>query len=233
MKKFKRSKITYVCYAIAIVAFAYCILLAINTMNTIVEYYASYDMSPAFGETAGYLLQSCLPTLTSAVLLFMAGLILDEVRKNNPAYWVEAAGTTGKAKVSGKIKKEADSLFEDNDNVDRIEFDEDGNAIIGQAAASAAVFSAEVAEPDEEEVADEEEEAVVEAAEEEAAEEVEEAEEVATEETAEEVVEVAEEEIEVVKKEVEDKSHISDALRSAYEASSAATSEDGTVDFVK
>ena len=228
MKKFKRSKITYVCYAIAIVAFAYCILLAINTMNTIVEYYASYDMSPAFGETAGYLLQSCLPTLTSAVLLFMAGLILDEVRKNNPAYWVEAAGTAGKAKVSGKIKKEADSLFEDNDNVDRIEFDEDGNAIIGQAAASAAVFSAEVAEPDEEVVADEEEEAVVEAAEE-----IEEAEEVAAEETAEEVVEVAEEEIEVVKKEVEDKSHISDALRSAYEANSTATSEDGTVDFVK
>ena len=88
MKKFKKSPIAIVCYIIASIFAVYFIAVIFSTLHSINEYYASYDMQAGFGETLGYLLQNGLGPLTNAILIFMAGFILDEVRKLNPANWM-------------------------------------------------------------------------------------------------------------------------------------------------
>ena len=72
----------------AAITAAYFIAVIFSTMSTIHQYYAQYQMSAGFGETLGYLLQNGLSPLVSAITLFMAGFILEEVRKLNPSNWM-------------------------------------------------------------------------------------------------------------------------------------------------
>ena len=87
MKKFRRSPFTIACYVIAAMFAAYFVTIVISTVTTINQYYAAYDMSPTFGEVASYLFQQGTMPLFAAIGTFMAGIILDEVRKGNPANW--------------------------------------------------------------------------------------------------------------------------------------------------
>ena len=87
MKKFRRSPVAIVCYAIAALVFVYFAAVVVSTIISINQYYSSYGMSPGFGETLGYILQNGLTQLVSAITIFMAGFILEEVRKLNPANW--------------------------------------------------------------------------------------------------------------------------------------------------
>ena len=85
MKKFRKSPIAIACYVIAALLAGYFITIAISTITTINQYYQAYEMSAGFGETLGYLLQNGLAPLAAAISTFMAGYILEEVRKLNPA----------------------------------------------------------------------------------------------------------------------------------------------------
>ena len=111
MKKFRRSPFTIACYVIAAMFAAYFVTIVISTVTTINQYYAAYDMSPTFGEVASYLFQQGTMPLFAAIGTFMAGIILDEVRKGNPANWAsdeeisEAKEAKRRAKEAKQIAK--------------------------------------------------------------------------------------------------------------------------------
>ena len=110
MKKFRRSPVAIACYVLAALTAAYFIAVIFSTMSTIHQYYAQYQMSAGFGETVGYLLQNGLSPLVSAVTLFMAGFILEEVRKLNPSNWMteeELAEAKEAKQKAEEAKKEA------------------------------------------------------------------------------------------------------------------------------
>lgn len=90
MKKFKRSPLAIACYVIAALLGVYFIYTAVTSVKTVVEYYESYGMSAGAGEVIAYVLQTGLTSLVSALLMCMAGFILEEVRKLNPANWTES-----------------------------------------------------------------------------------------------------------------------------------------------
>ena len=106
MKKFRRSPIAVICYVMAAITAAYFIAVIFSTMSTIHQYYAQYQMSAGFGETLGYLLQNGLSPLVSAITLFMAGFILEEVRKLNPSNWMTEE-ELAEAKEAKKMAREA------------------------------------------------------------------------------------------------------------------------------
>lgn len=106
MKKFRKSPIAIACYVIAALLAGYFITIAISTITTINQYYQAYEMSAGFGETLGYLLQNGLAPLAAAISTFMAGYILEEVRKLNPANW-KTDDEIAEAKEEKRMAKEA------------------------------------------------------------------------------------------------------------------------------
>ena len=109
MKKFRRSPFTLACYVIAAMFAAYFVTIVISTVTTINQYYAAYDMSPTFGEVASYLFQQGTMPLFAAIGTFMAGIILDEVRKGNPANWASDEEIS-EAKEAKRLAKEAKQI---------------------------------------------------------------------------------------------------------------------------
>lgn len=127
MKKFRRSPFTIACYVIAAMFAAYFVTIVISTVTTINQYYAAYDMSPTFGEVASYLFQQGTMPLFAAIGTFMAGIILDEVRKGNPANWASDEEIS-EAKEAKRLAKEAKQIAK------------------GEAAAAAATAASAAAE---------------------------------------------------------------------------------------
>ena len=109
MKKFRRSPFTIACYVFAAMFAAYFVTIVISTVTTINQYYAAYDMSPTFGEVASYLFQQGTMPLFAAIGTFMAGIILDEVRKGNPANWASDEEIS-EAKEAKRLAKEAKQI---------------------------------------------------------------------------------------------------------------------------
>ena len=109
MKKFRRSPFTIACYVFAAMFAAYFVAVVIGTVSTITQYYAAYDMSPTFGEVANYLFQQGTMPLFAAIGTFMAGVILDEVRKGNPANWASDEEIS-EAKEAKRLAKEAKQI---------------------------------------------------------------------------------------------------------------------------
>ena len=109
MKKFRKSPIAIACYVIAALVAVYFIAIMFSTIHSINEYYATYQMKAGLGETLGYLLQNGLGPLTNAIVIFMAGFILDEVRKLNPAKWMteEEIAEEKEAKRLAREEKQA------------------------------------------------------------------------------------------------------------------------------
>ena len=136
MKKFRRSRITTACYVMAALLMVYFIVVSASTLKTIFDYYEPYNVSPGFGETLGYLLQNGLTPFISAVVVFMAGCILNEVRRLNPEYYA------------------ADEKAADADNAEQEEADEEETE---EAEHEEAAFSA-VTDPEDTESAEETEE---------------------------------------------------------------------------
>ena len=87
MKKFRKSPIAIACYVFAAIFAAYFIVTEATTISTIYQYYAPYDMTPTFGEVAGYMIQQGMQPLVAAIVTAMAGIILEAVRKLDPANW--------------------------------------------------------------------------------------------------------------------------------------------------
>ena len=195
MKKFRRSPFTIACYVLAAMFAAYFVTIVISTVATITQYYAAYDMSPTFGEVAGYLFQQGTMPLFAAIGTFMAGIILDEVRKGNPANWASDEEIS-EAKEAKRLAKEAKQIAKGEAAAAAATAASGAEKVVGDETIKPE-FAAVVAEESENTAAFGDEEAA-----EEAAEEVKEAAEKAEEvkEAADEVAEKADE----VKEEVSD-----------------------------
>lgn len=109
MKQFRRSKIAIVCYILAVLFAVYCVYAIATAIVTINQYYASYGMSPGAGEVVSYLFQSAVSPLTTMITIFMAGLILEEVRKLNPANWA-TPDEIAEAKEAKRLAREAKQI---------------------------------------------------------------------------------------------------------------------------
>lgn len=164
MKKFKKSPIAIVCYVFAAIFAVYLISTEVSSVHSIYEYYAPYDMTPGFSEVLMYAIQQGITPLAAAIVTCMAGLILEEVRKLNPANWTEAAEEKAPA-----AEETAEVEIADADaSEDTVVFEEDAETVSeeAEAAAEEAAEEAEAAAEDAEAVAAEAEAAVEEAAEE-------------------------------------------------------------------
>ncbi len=108
-KKYRRSVLSIVCYVLAALMVIFIIYTAGSTVAQINQYYAQYDMKAQPMEYVTYVMQAVLTHLVNAVLFFMMGYILDEVRKNNPAYYLsdEEIEEARIAKKEEKIAKKA------------------------------------------------------------------------------------------------------------------------------
>lgn len=109
MKKFRRSPVAIACYVIAALLAVYFLAVIFSTLSTINEYYAQYDMRAGFGETFGYLMQNGMSIFVNALLVFMAGFILETVRKLNPSNWMtdEEIAEAREAKLLAREEKQA------------------------------------------------------------------------------------------------------------------------------
>ena len=87
-KKYRRSAVSIACYVVAVLMLFYVIYMAGNTVSQINQYYAQYDMKAQPMEYVTYILQTVLQPLINMAMFFMFGFVLDEVRKNNPAYYL-------------------------------------------------------------------------------------------------------------------------------------------------
>lgn len=116
-KKLRKSPIVIALYAVAALILIYAFYLVGSTFSQIAAYYSSYNMTPGFTETAGYILQAVYQPLVMAILLAAAGYILNEVRALNPAYYatkeeIEAAKAAKAAKKAAK-KAETEEVTEE------------------------------------------------------------------------------------------------------------------------
>ena len=87
-KKYRRSAVSIACYVFALLILFYIVYLIGNTANQINQYYAQYDMKAQPAEYFSYIIQSVMGPVINAATFFLFGYILDEVRKNNPAYYI-------------------------------------------------------------------------------------------------------------------------------------------------
>ena len=87
-KKYRRSALSIVCYVIALLLLFYIVYLVGNTVAQVNQYYAQYDMKAQPAEYISFIMQTAFEPFINAVIFFMLGMILDEVRKNNPAYYL-------------------------------------------------------------------------------------------------------------------------------------------------
>jgi hypothetical protein len=106
-KKYKGSVIAVIFYVLAALMLIYTCYQAGNTVASIKEYYAQYQMNATPSEYVTYILQSALEPLFNAVVLFALGYIINEVRKNNPAYYIseEEKADAKDAKKAAKDEK--------------------------------------------------------------------------------------------------------------------------------
>ena len=83
-KKFQNSGIVIFCYALAAVMLVYALYTAFSTVGQITEYYEGYGMTASTSEYITYVMQAALEPLLHAFTIFMAGYILNAIRKLDP-----------------------------------------------------------------------------------------------------------------------------------------------------
>ena len=105
-KKYRRSALSIVCYVLAALMVLFIIYTAGSTVAQINQYYAQYDMKAQPMEYVTYIMQAVLAHIVNAFLFFMMGYILDEVRKNNAAYYLSDEEIE-EAKIAKKEAREA------------------------------------------------------------------------------------------------------------------------------
>ncbi len=186
MKQFRKSPIAIACYVISVLILAYCLYVCANAIGYVNQYFASMGMPAEFGVTLEYIIQSGLSPFVSAVTVFMAGFILEEVRKLNPSNW-RTEDEIAEEKEAKKMAREAKQIAK-------------GEAAKAKADAKAEAEAEARAEARAEETAEEAEAEFSAVVAEDAEELIDEAEELSdtVEEVAEETAEVAEETAEAV-----------------------------------
>jgi hypothetical protein len=165
MKKLKVSPVVIICYVLAALSLVYFCYLLGTTYKTIADYYSAYGMKPQFGETVAYILQSAVTPLVNTILLFMAGYILNAVRKLDPNNYVE---------VEAPAVEETADVVSGDETEDTVEFPAEAETAAAEAEETVEEAAEEGAETAEE-VAEESVETAEEAAEEKTESETEEA----------------------------------------------------------
>lgn len=149
MKKFRKSPFSIVCYVFAAIFAVYFVASEVSAVITIQQYYASYQMSASVGEYITYMVQSGATPLTSAILIFMAGLIYEAIRKQDPANWASDEEITEAAEAK-RLAREAKQIAKGEAAKAAAELKEEAAELKEQAAESADAisdeFSAVVAE---------------------------------------------------------------------------------------
>ncbi len=107
-KKFRRSGIAIACYVVAALLLVYTCFTFVSTLTYLSSMFGQYGttMGQNMGDTMSYVLSAVMNPLVMAILVFMAGYILEEVRSQNPAYYVSAEELAA-AKAEKAAKKEA------------------------------------------------------------------------------------------------------------------------------
>ena len=88
-KKYRQSALVILCYVLAGAMLIYACYNAGNTVHQINEYYSGYGMTPNLGEIITYVAQAMLEPLIHAFTFFIAGVILNAVRKLDPNNYTE------------------------------------------------------------------------------------------------------------------------------------------------
>lgn len=102
-KKYRRSGVSIACYVIAAIMLVYVCYQIGNTISTINEYYAQYQVNATAMEYLTYCSQAALQPFFYALSAFMMGYILDAVRKNNKANYL----SDEEVEAAKEAKKEA------------------------------------------------------------------------------------------------------------------------------
>ena len=107
-KKFIQSPVAVACYVIAALMLIYACYQGGSTVGQINEYYAGYGMSAKPMEYVTYVFQAMLEPVFHAIVIFMAGYILNAVRKLDPKNFKTAAelAEMQEAKRVAKEKKQ-------------------------------------------------------------------------------------------------------------------------------
>ena len=111
-KKLKTSPVVIGLYIVAGLMLIYSGFQVYSSVKYVFSYYSQYGMSPAFGETAGYILQTVFQPLAMTILTAAAAYILNEVRALNPAHYatkeeleaIKAAKKAAKAKLEVSVE---------------------------------------------------------------------------------------------------------------------------------
>lgn len=106
VKKYRRSAVAIVCYAIAVAIMIYLCYQAGKMVGAINQFYAQNGVKPAFTEYFVYILPAMLEPLRNVVIFFVLGYIVDAVRKNNPANYASDE-EIAEARIARKEAREA------------------------------------------------------------------------------------------------------------------------------
>lgn len=104
-KKFIQSPVAIVCYLIAALMLVYASYQGGSTVKQINEYYAGYGMSAQASEYVKYVFQAVMEPIFHAIIIFMAGYILNAVRKLDPKNF-KSADELAEMKEAKKLAKE-------------------------------------------------------------------------------------------------------------------------------
>ena len=110
-KKYRRSRFAIACYVLAAAMLIFACYLGGRTVMVINQSFADRPVDPTAGIYFNYILEQTLQPLFYMVVFFMLGYILDEVRKNNKAYYLsdeeiaEAAIARKEAREAKKFAK--------------------------------------------------------------------------------------------------------------------------------
>ena len=108
-KKFIQSPIAIICYILAALMLIYACFQGGSTVKQINDYYAIYGMNAKPSEYFTYVLQAMLDPLIHAFTFFIAGYILNAVRKLDPKNYktAEELVEIEEAKKEAREKKQA------------------------------------------------------------------------------------------------------------------------------
>lgn len=126
MKKYRKSPFTIASYVCSGLFGVYMIYQIVVTLKSVAEYYQAYEATPKVGEVLGYIIQTGIAPLVYMLIAFMLGYILNEVRKQNPAYYrtdeeiakIKEAKKQAKAEIKAAKEKAQATINEMNEKAE-------------------------------------------------------------------------------------------------------------------
>lgn len=143
-KKLRKSPIAIACYVISALLLIYTVYSVVSAAAYLSQYFAAYGstISANLGDSVSTILSSALQPFCFAVVIFVAAKILEELRSQNPIYYVskteiDAAKKAKEAKkaeiarekAEAKAKTEAEAEVESEINPKKNAEEVEGEAV--------------------------------------------------------------------------------------------------------